>query len=204
MSSKLVAQFHRPTGFLGAVAGFVMSHRSSNVARSRWTVEQLHLASTARVLELGCGPGIALEAAANRATEGRIVGLDHSETILRQARRRNKRAIESGRMELVLGSYLDLVDGGVLPGPFDAILAVNSLQFAGTPVELLRGVLARLQSGGTLAVTFQSRKRRATDADSRRGGDAVAEKLAGAGFRDVRVEVLPLEPVCAVCVLGTR
>lgn len=204
MRRRLLAQFHRPTGILGAVAGFVMSHRASNVARNRWTVELLEVAPTDRVLELGCGPGIALETAAARLREGRVTGLDHSPTVLRQARRRNAGAIRAGRVELVHASYLELVEPGPLPGPFDAIYAVNSLQFADTPEALLRALRDRLRPGGTLAITVQSRRKGATDADSRSAGEAVAKKLEAAGLREIRVDLLPLEPVCAVCVRGVR
>ena len=59
-------QFRRPRGPLGRVAGRIMAQRSSNVERSRWTVERLELNTDARVLELGYGPGLGIEAALQR------------------------------------------------------------------------------------------------------------------------------------------
>lgn len=35
----LYRQFERPHGAMGALAGFVMSHRPSNRERNRWTVD---------------------------------------------------------------------------------------------------------------------------------------------------------------------
>jgi SAM-dependent methyltransferase len=200
----LVAQFRRPSGPLGVLAGWVMARRSSNRARSLWSVELLDVRPGQRVLELGCGPGVALAALAQRAAGGKVIGLDHSPTVLRQARRRNARAIRAGRVELFEGSYLALPAGVAQGGPFDRILAVNSLQFADTPEPLLRSLREALRPGGRLAVTFQSRRSGASDADSRRGGEELARKLAAAGFRAVRTERLPLEPACAVCVIGER
>jgi hypothetical protein len=55
-----------------------------------------------------------------------------------------------------------------------------------------------------LATTFQSRRPGATDEDARRDGEERAALFERAGLREVRVEVLPLEPVAAVCVLGRR
>jgi trans-aconitate methyltransferase len=199
MRATLVAQFRRPHGVLGALAGYVMAHRASNVQRSRWTVALLAIEPTARLLELGCGPGIAIEAVARRATKGVVIGVDHSRVVLRQARRRNAAAVRAGRVQLLEASYLALPDLGE---PFDAIFAVNSLQFAETPEGLLTDLRARLCPGGTLAITFQARRTGATSADSRRGGDAIAAKLRATGYEDVRLEELPLTPVSAVCVLG--
>src|SRR5919197_1400300 len=59
-----VAQFHQPTGAVGHIAGWIMGRRSSNVARNRWAVGLLDVQPTDRVIELGCGPGVAIAALA--------------------------------------------------------------------------------------------------------------------------------------------
>jgi SAM-dependent methyltransferase len=198
---RLVEQFHRPHGVLGRVAGFVLAQRPSNRKRNLWTVELLDLAPTDRVLELGFGPGLALEAAARRVTRGRVVGVDHSETMARVAGRRNAKAVAQGRVELRVASF------DALPAfdePFDKILAVNALIFADDADRVLSGLRSRLRPGGRIALTLQSRRPGATSADSLRGGEEIAARLRDTGFEDVHLEVLPLEPVSAVCVLGTR
>ena len=48
--------------------------------------------------ELGCGPGVAIAASSSRAARGLVVGVDHSEVMIRQARRRNAAAISAGRI----------------------------------------------------------------------------------------------------------
>ncbi|HEY6684302.1 MAG TPA: class I SAM-dependent methyltransferase, partial [Propionibacteriaceae bacterium] len=83
-----LAQFHHPTGAVGHVAGWIMGRRSSNVARNRWAVQLLDVQPTDRVIELGCGPGVAIAALATRAIRGLVVGVDHSQVMIRQARRR--------------------------------------------------------------------------------------------------------------------
>jgi SAM-dependent methyltransferase len=87
-----LAQFHQPTGAVGHVAGWIMGRRSSNVARNRWAVQLLDVQPADRVIELGCGPGVAIAALATRATRGLVVGVDHSQVMIRQARRRNRAA----------------------------------------------------------------------------------------------------------------
>jgi ubiquinone/menaquinone biosynthesis C-methylase UbiE len=196
-----VSQFHRPRGLFGRAAGFVLARRPSNRQRNLWTVELLEIEPTHRVLELGYGPGVAIEACARRASRGRVVGVDHSETMRRAATRRNAHAVAEGRVELHTASFDALPDLGA---PFDRILAVNAVMFAADAEALLRELVNRLRPGGRIAVTFQSRRPGATTADSKRGGAVVAAALERAGLESVRVETLPLEPVAAVCVLGCR
>jgi SAM-dependent methyltransferase len=98
---RTMRQFHRPTGPAGHVAGWVMGTRSSNVRPNRWAVELLDIQPTDRVLELGCGPGVAIAAIAGRATRGLVVGVDHSEVMILHARRRNAAAIHARRVRLI-------------------------------------------------------------------------------------------------------
>lgn len=130
LRKTLVGQFHRPHGLLGALAGQILARRPSNVARNRWTVELLDVQPRDRVLELGFGPGLSIALAAERAPEGRVVGLDHSRSMLRAASRRNARALREGRVELHCASFTQLPD---FAEPFDRIFAVNALQFSEDP-----------------------------------------------------------------------
>src|SRR5688572_12852582 len=91
-----LAQFHHPTGAAGHVAGWIMGRRSSNVARNRWAAQLLDVQPTDHVIELGCGPGVAIAALADRAVRGLVVGVDHSLVMIRQARRRNRAAVRAG------------------------------------------------------------------------------------------------------------
>ena len=88
--SKIAAQFGKPTGLLGNLAGFIMASRSSNVERCNWAVSLLNLQSTDRVLEIGFGPGIAIQKMSEIVKEGVIWGIDHSDIMLKQASKRNK------------------------------------------------------------------------------------------------------------------
>jgi SAM-dependent methyltransferase len=56
---------------------------------------------TDRIIELGCGPGLAIAALATRAIRGPVVGVDHSQVMIGQARRRNRAAIRAGRVRLI-------------------------------------------------------------------------------------------------------
>lgn len=123
---RVVRQFHDPSGPGGHVAGWVMGRCPSNVARNRGAVALLDVAPTDRVIEFGCGPGVALAALASHAARGLVVGVDQSAVMIRQARRRNAAAIAAGRVRLVHAPVERLHLPG---GPFDAALAVNTVGF---------------------------------------------------------------------------
>ena len=195
----MVGQFHRPHGLGGRAAGWVMAHRGSNRKRNVWAAGLLDVQREDRVLEIGFGPGIAIEEMARRATRGVVVGLDHSEVMVRQATRRNSAAVRAGRVELRLGSAEDLP---AFDEPFDRILAVNSLMFWDDPVARLKELRGLLRPGGHIAIVFQPRGPGSTDETAARAGEDIAAHFATAGFTDVRVETLALKPTAVVCVLG--
>lgn len=194
---RVVRQFGNPTGSGGHVAGWIMGWRSSNRRRSRWAVDLLDVQPTDRVIELGCGPGVAVAALAGRATRGVVVGVDHSEVMIGQARRRNRVAVAAGRVSLVHAPVERL---HTTDGPFDAALAVNTVGFWTDPVARLREIGRVLHPGGRIALVSQPRCPGATAAAA---GNELAAWAAAAGFANLRVETLDLDPP-AVCVLATN
>jgi SAM-dependent methyltransferase len=195
----LVRQFQRPHGFGGRAAGWVMAKRGSNRERNIWAVGLLDVQPHDRVLEIGFGPGIAIQEFARRATSGLVVGVDHSEVMVQQARKRNAAAVSAGRVDLRLGSAESLP---AFDAPFDKILAVNSLMFWDDPVARLKELRDLLRSGGQIAIVYQPRGPGSTDELAARTGQEIAGHFAEVGFTDVRVETLPLKPTTVVCILG--
>lgn len=193
------AQFGKPTGFWGTVAGWIMASRPSNRQRNKWAVSLLHLQPADRVLEIGFGPGLAIHLMSTLVPDGHVVGLDHSDVMLQQARKRNASAIARGRVTLWLGSVSDLPAFHV---PFDKILAVNSTQFWENAVDVLRKLRQQMTPGGRIALAFQPRSARATNDEAHAAGRNMVEWLRVAGFGQVRLEIKPLKPVPVVCAVG--
>ncbi|WP_410671891.1 class I SAM-dependent methyltransferase [Amycolatopsis sp. cmx-4-68] len=193
-----LAQFHRPTGAAGHLAGWIMGHRSSNVARNRWAAGLLDVQPADRVLELGCGPGVALAALAARASRGTVVGVDHSPVMIRQARRRNRAAVRAGRVRLVHAPVEHLPAG---EGPFDAALAVNTVGMWPDAPARLREVAGLLRPGGRIALVSQPRCAGASAATSAAAAAELSGLLTEAGFVGLRTEQLGLDPPVA-CVLA--
>lgn len=201
LREDFVRQFGRPEGALGHVAGWIMANRPSNRQRNLWTVELLGITSRDRILELGCGPGLAVQACSEKATDGLVVGIDHSEVMLDQAASLNRQAIERGTLKLQLGGLERLP---ALGGPFDKVFSVNVIQFIPDRVAAFRAIHEVMAPGGIVASTYQPRHKKPTRADAYRMADEVMQAMAACGFRAIRVEELPLRPVPAICVLGRK
>ena len=194
------AQFGRPTGLPGRAAGLLMAHRSSNRRRNAWAVSLLDVRPDDRVLEIGFGPGLAILELSRIAHAGHVCGIDHSERMLRQARRRNADGIARGVVDLRLGSVDALP---VFDAPFDKILAVNTVLFWDEPDARLEQLRRLLRPAGLIAVAHQPRGPGASDETAAANGREIAAALLRAGFSEVRVTTLPLKPA-VVCVLGVN
>src|SRR6185437_4740247 len=163
-------------------------------------VSLLRVRPADRVLEIGCGPGVAVAELA-RAGAGRVYGIDHSAVMVRQASRRNAAAIKAGRVTLVRASVDQLP--AALDGPFDVILAVNSLAFWPAPAERLAELRRRLGPGGRIAVASQPRSPGATADTSRAAARAIEGLLREAGYTHLSTDLLPLTPPAA-CVIAAN
>jgi trans-aconitate methyltransferase len=153
--SVVARQFGNPQGLLGWLIGRGMAR--SNAAFSRWTALQLQLRlqpPPRRIVEVGPGPGIGLEALLARFPQARVWGVDHSREMLRQAGRRNQRAVAAGRLALVHG------DVAALPAlaPVDLVAANHVLYFWREPEQVLTTIRGCLAPGGWVALGYQLRR----------------------------------------------
>jgi trans-aconitate methyltransferase len=197
---RLVGQFKKPSGPFGHIAGWIMATRSSNRERSRWTVDLLHIDPEDSVLELGCGPGVALEEVARRLRLGVAAGIDHSPLMVKQAARRNREAIAAGRVLVCTGPIEDVC---TLRGPFTKIFSVNVIQFVPDKEAFFRLLYATLAPHGIAATTYQPRNKNPVRADAIAMADRILAVMKAAGFAEIHVEERDFKPP-AVCVMGVR
>jgi ubiquinone/menaquinone biosynthesis C-methylase UbiE len=198
LDKDVIGQAHHPRGAAGSVTAWEMAHRPSNRQRNRWVVSLLNVQPADRALEIGFGPGLAIAGLA-RAGAGHVYGIDHSDVMLRQASKRNAAAIRAGRVTLIKASADHLPPA--LNGPFDVIVAVNSLGFWPAPAERLAELRQRPAPGGRIAIVSQPRCPGATAATSRSAADEIESQLRDAGLTHLTTETLALSPP-VVCVLA--
>ncbi len=119
--------------------------------RLRSVVEQLDIRPDDRVLEIGCGHGVAATLVCERLEEGHLTAVDRSAKMIETAMRRNAAYIESGKAEFLVATLEDLDLGD---RRFDKIFAVRVGLFHRDP-ERARSIVERwLAPGGTVFVFF--------------------------------------------------
>jgi SAM-dependent methyltransferase len=62
-----------------------------------WAVEMLELSPSDRLLEIGCGSGVAVSLICDRLSSGRIVAIDRSPAMIRLASKRNRAHLALGK-----------------------------------------------------------------------------------------------------------
>ncbi len=147
-------QYRQPTGPIGRWIGSRMAaqHRPENL----WTVNLLDVKPADHILEIGFGPGIAIQEVAWRATQGHIAGVDFSRAMVAAASRRNAHALREGQVDLRFGDAADL------PFPdstYDKAFSIHSIYFWPEPLKALSEIRRVLKPGGLLVLTVLPREK---------------------------------------------
>jgi SAM-dependent methyltransferase len=200
LQRRIVAQFRKPHGLAGSLAGWIMANRASNIARNKWTVDLLSLAPGARVLEIGCGPGIGLDAVLSAALDTHVTGLDHSELMITKAAKRHANALKFCRLELVCVDLASLPRGQ----GFNAIFSCNVLQFVDDRAAFLKLAHDHLKIGGQFVTTYQPRGQCASAEEGRSWIGQFAEDLCQAGFTDVDIREKGFGEMPAFCAIAVK
>lgn len=109
----------------------------------RWSAERLSAPPQARLLDLCCGTGLSTEALRDTYSDASITGLDASEGMLANARRKSLGA------SYVLGDATDPAALGC-EGPYDGILMAYGIRNIPDPDLCLRNLLQILKPGGRI------------------------------------------------------
>ncbi|MGW7050759.1 SAM-dependent methyltransferase [Streptomyces sp. NPDC054887] len=106
-----------------------------------------------RVLEIGCGRGVAAGLIAEKLPDGEYVGLDRSDVAVTAAGERNADAVSSGRASFL---HTALADAGTdTLGRFDKVLAVDvNVFWTGPAVRELDAVARLLRPTGSLVLCY--------------------------------------------------
>ncbi|MBB4690837.1 class I SAM-dependent methyltransferase [Paractinoplanes abujensis] len=111
-------------------------------------VDALPLEPHFRVLEIGCGPGVAARLVAARLTTGHILATDRSGYAIATCAAGSRAEIASGRMNVRQVAAEDFVLAG-FEKPFDLVFALRVGALDGRHPALGRRILARLAAATT-------------------------------------------------------
>ena len=129
-----------------------MSGRGAS-ERLRAIVDQLDLRPDDRILEIGCGHGVAASLVCERLAEGHLVAIDRSPKMIEAARRRNAAWIEAGKAEFLVGTLEELDLG---ERRFEKVFAVRVGLFHREPVRARRLAERWLAPGGAVLAFFDA------------------------------------------------
>jgi len=166
-------------GWGGRIMATVMA--SGNADMERAAVELANPRPDARVVMIGCGPGVGVVAGARRAPNGMVIGLDPSAVMVERTRTRCRRArVEHlTRVEQAAAESLPVPDRSQ-----DAVVSVNNIQLWSDRAVGLDECVRVLAPGGVVVVLLHTW----AIPDAVPDAEWVGQLSANLTARDLRVE----------------
>ena len=185
----LAAQLCQPSGLFGK---FIMANflNQGNERMNHFAVEQLDIKPTDIVLDIGFGGGVTIAEMLKTIDTGKIYGVDFSQEMLIQSKRKFKQEIESGKVSIEFGDVKQLPFD---KNTFDKICTVNTIYFWEEPLASLEEIKRVMKSSSKLVVGIRSAdkmKQLAVTQYNFRLYDtsAVRDLLIEAGFINISIE----------------
>ncbi|GAM96697.1 methyltransferase [alpha proteobacterium U9-1i] len=173
---KPECQFGDPQGLMGFAALAAMALK--NGGQNRAALDALDIRPGDSVIEIGCGPGVALREALRRTGKnGFVAGIDQSATAAHYAAHSVHSHVLKGRAVTMRASADDLPFRDAF---FDRAFAVNTFQFWPEPARALREIARVLAPNGRLVITQRASnpERPTTFAGASGGLERVAQACA--------------------------
>jgi ubiquinone/menaquinone biosynthesis C-methylase UbiE len=190
----LDSQYRFPSGTLGRRIGREMAQ--NHLSENLWTVTRLNPQPEDCILEIGFGPGVAIQELSKHISTGLIAGVDYSGTMVREASRRNARAIKAGLVALYNGNVTALPFAAE---SFDKAYSIHGLYFWPEPLRALREIQHVLKPGGMVVITVLPKEKWPANAPGSAltygtpectpyFGYEIEELMTAAGFHSTHVE----------------
>jgi cyclopropane fatty-acyl-phospholipid synthase-like methyltransferase len=163
----------------------------------RWAIDQLELAASDRVLEIGSGSGLAVALAAERLTRGCITGIDRSALQVSKARALNDSAIAAGRASVEKLS-LERAPEVLGDAAFRKVFAINVNAFWAKPGPSLTSLHRLLRRNGRAYLIYEP----PSAAKLRELANTLPLLLQQAGFVAVQCRHAPSPAARLICFSG--
>ena len=120
--------------------------------RLRWVVDTLGIIPDDRVLEIGCGHGVAVSLVCEKLADGHITAIDRSPKMVEMAKARNAAHVAADKATILVA---DLRDANFGEQRFDKIFASHINLFWQQPERALAIVKELLTPDGSFYLFFQ-------------------------------------------------
>jgi protein-L-isoaspartate O-methyltransferase len=164
-----------------------------------WAIENVAVAPSDRLLEIGCGPGVAAALACKTLGTGTYVGVDRSGVAIARATERNLANIKSGKARFLRAKFADADLGGAR---FDKVFAIRVNFFWQDGRPELPVIKAALKRKGRLTIVYEPPQKGMIPNTVRK----VRANLEREGFSitEVLTEIRQSELLCIQAVLKPR
>lgn len=123
MVEEKITQCMKPHGEEGiqAIENMNENHRPI----SEFAFESINVGENDKILDIGCGGGVNIEKFL-KLTANNVDGLDYSEVSLSQSVKRNKKAVEDGRCQVIKANVINMP---IEDGMYDLVSAFETIYF---------------------------------------------------------------------------
>ena len=143
-NKDLIINARKPVGDLGNQILDRMN--KSHESMAQWGVSHFKIKGDEKILDIGCGGGRNIQRFASQISEkGRVSGIDYSEVSVKKSREINRKAIMSGRVNVLKASVSHI------PFPdetFDIVTGFETIYFWPDFINDLKEVYRVLKKGG--------------------------------------------------------
>lgn len=181
----------KPKGFGGKIMLIMMN--SGHSALAEWGFEHMQIAENASVLDVGCGGGANIKRMLGLCPHGRVSGIDYSPVSVEKSRKINRKAIATGRCDVIEGSALAMPFSA---NSFDIVTAFETVYFWSEIEKCFGEVYRVLAPNGYFMICNESNGD--TNKDDKwvekiggmtiYNGEQLRTFLANAGFEDIQID----------------
>ena len=148
----IARQLRKPRGLLARKTGNAMN--KSNEILYDLTIQTMQPADGESILEIGFGNGKLFWKIFSAANNLRISGLDYSRDMVAEATNYNRQHVESGHLDLRLGSSDNMP---FADSSFDKVFCINVVYFWDKPADHLKEIHRVLKPGGRFLATIRDK-----------------------------------------------
>lgn len=199
MFKKLQSHFKEPKGLIGKFVGKIMAFE--NKALNKWTIRQLNIRPGKNILEVGYGPGYAIDLIFKSYPNINIDGIDISEAMKEEASNRLAKQIDAEKVHLEVG---DVSGYSFQLNHYDYIFSVNNYTLWEDKCKGLENLYNAIVSKGKIIITMQPRQDDSNKGQAKIFAQEIYKDLKAAGFRKIKVRYKYINPETAVSVIAIK
>ena len=197
LNSYIAKQFSRPAGVGGRAVSYIMNRQNRPLYDE--TIRLLQLSDHHSVLDIGCGNGFVMNMLAKRYN-CRLTGMDISESIIKDASKRNRRFTESSQMNFVCQ---DIGKMSFADSSFDTAYTINTVYFWGNLAVTMAAIRRLLKPDGVFVNALYTNETLSRFSHTQIGYQRFTrEQLTDAGeSAGFSVKMIPMLNGAAYCVI---